>query len=588
MKQGEHISRVTEKEVTLNINKPGEHFAYTDFKEYIDYIEEKYELKQDLDFFVNYRVTFNGKVVSNSTEDQVKIGLRNGVNRIKVDLILEDKAGNSIGEKLIHNTKSFSISYKSDKDIVIYTDLKKDTTVYDDALTFRAYARDHGKKLPQNEIEVMVNGVKTNPISSRTSEYKVRLSKGENEIVIKAGDKEATFIYTYDEYWFDLKYLGHYEIDAPGNQVGKNYSYSYGIDKHGDHNDQIEIITDENDKYKPRLERYNANGRLLGNDEIEMKITQSRVEIDQIEPKGISLLTLTARNKVTNEIQTRTFIVHDEHEKKGQDGHLFIRNNPELQENKEIATPNKHVNLIINGFDFYGNKIDPEQIKVYHEGRLIHAEKHDLESAYYTIGKGLGLAHGENRIRIEFTDDLGHVTSETYKIFYEESEIGDVVGQVQFQIEAGTLGLGVLVEPQTLDIIHGETGAELLDRFLKANGFDYRQTGNHQADFYLSHLIRDDLPGNINPPDDLLQILEEENVSYYDDGYANGELGEFDFTPHSGWMYSVNGTYVNIGFADYQFEDGDDVRIRYTLTYGADIGAASNNPDFPFPNLGDW
>src|SRR5699024_5708153 len=192
-------------------------------------------------------------------------------------------------------------------------------------------------------------------------------------------------------------------------------------------------------------------------------ITQNRVDIKQIEPKGISLLTLTARNKVTNEIQTRTFIVHDQHRTKGQDGRLFIRNNSKLYEEKEMVTQNKQVNLILSAFDFLGDEIEPERIKVYHENRLIHAEKFDQQSAYYSIGKGLGLAHGENRIRIEFTDKLGYTTSNSYKIHYEEPEIGDVIGQAEFHLEAGTLGLGNLAESKKMDIIHGETGAELLD-----------------------------------------------------------------------------------------------------------------------------
>lgn len=259
-----------------------------------------------------------------------------------------------------------------------------------------------------------------------------------------------------------------------------------------------------------------------------------------------------------------------------------------LDKEKKMLTQNKQVNLILGAFDYAGDEIDPQQIKVYQENRLIRAEKIDHQSAYYTIGKNLGLAHGENKIRIEFTDKLGHKTSETYTIFYKQPEIGDVVGQAEFHLEAGTLGLGNLAPSKKMDIIHGETGAELLDRYLKENGFKYTQTGNHQADFYLSHLKRGDLPGKVNPPKELLKALERQNIDFDGTNYAKGELGEFDFTPFSGWMYSVNGTYVNLGFSEYQFQDGDQVRIRFTLALGADIGAKSNDPDYPFPNLGDW
>ena len=50
--------------------------------------------------------------------------------------------------------------------------------------------------------------------------------------------------------------------------------------------------------------------------------------------------------------------------------------------------------------------------------------------------------------------------------------------------------------------------------------------------------------------------------------------GEFDFATGSGWMYSVNGIYPNYGFSDCYLQDGDVLRVRFTLRYGADIGGA--------------
>ncbi len=65
-------------------------------------------------------------------------------------------------------------------------------------------------------------------------------------------------------------------------------------------------------------------------------------------------------------------------------------------------------------------------------------------------------------------------------------------------------------------------------------------------------------------------------MSYFDtEDYAKnwkGNLGEFVFTNGSGWMYSVNNVFPNVGFADTYLSDGDVVRVSFTLGYGADIG----------------
>ena len=45
---------------------------------------------------------------------------------------------------------------------------------------------------------------------------------------------------------------------------------------------------------------------------------------------------------------------------------------------------------------------------------------------------------------------------------------------------------------------------------------------------------------------------------------------------NSGWMYFVNGEYMNVGMSSYFPGDGDEVRIRFTLYSGADLGVGSD------------
>ena len=70
----------------------------------------------------------------------------------------------------------------------------------------------------------------------------------------------------------------------------------------------------------------------------------------------------------------------------------------------------------------------------------------------------------------------------------------------------------------------------------------------------------------------MAELVARDFSRFDPEDYLPDSLGEFDFSNGSGWMYSVNGHYPNVGFADYYFKDGDVVRIRFTLALGADIG----------------
>lgn len=49
-------------------------------------------------------------------------------------------------------------------------------------------------------------------------------------------------------------------------------------------------------------------------------------------------------------------------------------------------------------------------------------------------------------------------------------------------------------------------------------------------------------------------------------------LYEFDCGDLSGWEYSVNGKFPEVGCNSYKLKNGDDIRWLYTCDLGADIG----------------
>ncbi len=63
--------------------------------------------------------------------------------------------------------------------------------------------------------------------------------------------------------------------------------------------------------------------------------------------------------------------------------------------------------------------------------------------------------------------------------------------------------------------------------------------------------------------------------SSYIEGIAN--LYERDCGSLSGWMYSVNGAYPNVGCSEVTVKNGDVIKWRYTCDLGWDVGAGEIN-----------
>lgn len=74
------------------------------------------------------------------------------------------------------------------------------------------------------------------------------------------------------------------------------------------------------------------------------------------------------------------------------------------------------------------------------------------------------------------------------------------------------------------------------------------------------------------------RILDDNGISYENNkGYIvsiDGQ-GEFDKGEDSGWMFSVNGKYPDVGAGSVRLKDGDKIKWLYTKDLGEDIGAPS-------------
>lgn len=147
-------------------------------------------------------------------------------------------------------------------------------------------------------------------------------------------------------------------------------------------------------------------------------------------------------------------------------------------------------------------------------------------------------------------------------IEYIPAEEGELIGYAAYDVEMFTISNGFLIEPELVPIYEGENAAIALVRLLEEHGYGYQMTGSLTSDFYLARITGMDLTQEPQLPAEVAEIKQVANSFNPDNyDYVKGGLGEFDFSSMSGWMYSLNNVFPNVGFADSYPQDGDVVRF---------------------------
>ena len=191
-------------------------------------------------------------------------------------------------------------------------------------------------------------------------------------------------------------------------------------------------------------------------------------------------------------------------------------------------------------------------------------------------------ASGDFIIEVSAGTGNNRITKE-YSFTYEKTPKGGYIGDITIDIEAFTLSLGYIAEPIRFPVYEGENGAQVLDRYLSSLGYTYECTGSLTGGFYLGRIcgLSTDLSKASLEKTVAAKIDED---SWTGDIQQDHALGEFDFTDKSGWMYSVNNVFPNVGFSDYYLDDGDVMRVQFTVALGKEIGGSGStggwNPDW--------
>ncbi|WP_010304468.1 Ig-like domain-containing protein [Kurthia senegalensis] len=219
-----------------------------------------------------------------------------------------------------------------------------------------------------------------------------------------------------------------------------------------------------------------------------------------------------------------------------------------------------------------GIQIAKTELSVTQNGKPVAINWHDSEKTSYT----LNLQQGKNTIVIEVKNGADTLTR-TYTITQEAAKDGETIGDFVYSLETFTLGTGYLIEPQRVALIKGLNSAQLLDEMLTKNKFTYKHTGTLDSGFYLAHITKEKSKviekSAVHVPTVIKKAGTSMGIPIDEQDFANeSSLGEFDFSRGSGWMYSVNNIFPNVGFADHFLQDEDVMRTQFTLLYGSDLG----------------
>ncbi len=146
-------------------------------------------------------------------------------------------------------------------------------------------------------------------------------------------------------------------------------------------------------------------------------------------------------------------------------------------------------------------------------------------------------------------------------------------GTITLSVEKFTLGEGYFVEPVQIPIYAEDTGITVLNRYLGNSNIVWKS--NYLVGLYGAQTGAVVVPACISEMKSHLDFGDapttrsalSEGLTYTD------RLSEKDYSPMSGWMYSVDNVFPGYGLDGYLPSNGDVFRLEFTLWgYGADLG----------------
>ncbi len=180
-----------------------------------------------------------------------------------------------------------------------------------------------------------------------------------------------------------------------------------------------------------------------------------------------------------------------------------------------------------------------------------------------------------HKVSVLAWDSDGNSRYVEYQFRYQFHNDGEDLGSVHVIIDATTVECGI-VDEGDIDLQAGDTAASVVLKMLDEYGYSYRASGSDSSEFYLGSISRADAFRGCHIGDRLKGLLERDGITFTSAG-SRDELGEFDFTRGSGWMYFINGSLCpGKAMSAWTLNGGETISLRFTLAYGKDVGGSSS------------
>ncbi len=497
------------------------------------------ELSVQITHKMSYLIVRDTRVELNGSEIQFNgnLLLNEGKNTIRITVTYEGAEGHQI-----EVSKTYTVYVELEK-LVITTDLR-DMTINQRSFDFTAYASIGSRPA---QLTVVVNGTE---ISASGNHYKTTLYEGDNGILLYASEDGQQ-----EQMQFNIRVelpegmeittdLYDHEVDDPEFRFYAALSGGTGratltVVSNG------ETLNGSGGYYSCTLARGNNVIRLKASDVDGAEYTQTYT----IAYHRYIVMNAEDADETMPTIYTNIY-----------DGMEITGNRFTLQ---------------VRGSDGNGERLYGDHIAVQLNGTTLEDRGEDGSVTYYE----LNLIGGPNYVEILVWDYEDRYTIYRFTINCNEVPEGERIGSVTVSVEASTVGLGYLIPPMTVDIYQGQNLVVPVATALEENGFKYQYSGTLTDGFYLAHLIKDGITSGYSIPPDLAAAIDEDGLMWLN-VYHENSLGEFDFTQGSGWMYSLNGQYVGRSMSEVYPQDGDVVRLRYTLAYGMDVGLGMDGKNY--------